>query len=157
MPEVSVLVDAGRATASAPLGPALGPLGVNIGEVVNQINEKTKPFEGMKVPVRVVVDSHTKSFEVVVGSPPASALIKRELGVQKGAKDPKRETAGNLTLAQLKKIAQGKIGSMNSYRLKSAVREIAGVCNSMGVYIEGMHAKEFQKELASGKYDSELA
>ena len=76
MPEISVMVDAGKATAAAPLGPALGPLGVNIGLIVAEINEKTKAFEGVKVPVKISVDPKTKNFTVSVGSPPISAMIK---------------------------------------------------------------------------------
>ena len=156
MPEISVLVEGGKASAGAPLGPALGPMGVNIGEVVAKINEKTKEFSGMKVPVKVIVDAATKSFDVQVGSPPVSALIKKEIRIESGAKNPKLDKAGDITLEQLKKIAKMKMDALSSYKLKSAVREIAGACNSMGVYIEGKHAKEFQNDLASGMYDEQL-
>ncbi|MFH1257137.1 MAG: 50S ribosomal protein L11 [Candidatus Diapherotrites archaeon] len=156
MTEISVLVEGGKATAGAPLGPALGPLGVNIVEVVNQINAKTKDFSGMKVPVTVSVDSKSKSFEVIVGSPPVSALIKKELNVKSGAKNPKLEVVGDLSMEQVKKIAEAKMDGMISYKLKSAAREVIGACNSMGVTIDGKHAKEVQKEIAEGKYDSVL-
>lgn len=157
MPEISVLVDGGKATASAPLGPALGPLGVDIGKIVAEINRKTKAYDGMKVPVKISVDSSSKDFEVSVGSPPMSGLIKKELKIETAAKNPKLEQVGNLSLEQAKKIALMKLDGLKSYKMKSAVREVVGACNSMGVTIEGMPAKEFQKELASGKYDSELA
>ena len=156
MPEISVLVEGGKASAGAPLGPALGPMGVNIGEVVSKINEKTKDFAGMRVPVKVLVDSATKSFEIEVGSPPMSALVKKELKIPSGAKNPKLDNMGNLTLEQVKKIAQMKFDSLSSYKMKSAVREVVGTCNSMGVYIEGKHAKEFQKDLEAGLYDEKL-
>ena len=78
MGEISVLVDAGKATAAAPLGPALGPLGVNIGAIVSEINEKTMAFQGIKVPVKINVNPD-KSFEIKVGMPATSALIKKEL------------------------------------------------------------------------------
>lgn len=156
MPEISVLVEGGKASAGAPLGPALGPMGVNIGEVVSKINEKTKDFAGMRVPVKVIIDSATKSFDVQVGSPPTSALIKKEIKIQSGAKNPKLDRAGDITLEQLIKVAKMKMESLSSYKLKSAVREVAGACNSMGVYIEGKHAKEFQKDIESGMYDEQL-
>ncbi|MCD6434465.1 MAG: 50S ribosomal protein L11 [Candidatus Diapherotrites archaeon] len=151
MPEIKVLVEGGKASAGAPLGPALGPLGINIAEVVNTINEKTKAFEGMKVPVTVIVDPETKSFEVKVGSPPTSALIKKELNLQKAAKNPKSERVGNLSLEQVKKIAEMKLANMSSVDIKSAIREVIGTCQSMGVAIEGKSAKKMQELIAQGK------
>jgi len=141
MAEISVLIEGGKATPAAPLGPALGPLGVNIVEVVNEINNKTKAYEGMKVPVKVIVDTATKSFEIEVGSPPTSALIKKEINIEKGAKNPKLDTVGNITIAQLKKIVEMKFGKLSSYKLSSAVREVVGTCDSMGVTIEGKKGK----------------
>jgi large subunit ribosomal protein L11 len=155
MPEVSVMVDGGKATAAAPIGPALAPLGVNIVEVVNEINKKTKDFAGMKVPVKVNVASD-KSFSVSVGSPPISAIIKKELGAQALSGKPNTDFKGNLTLDQVIKIARMKGDGMGSYRLKSQVREVVGACNSSGVQVEGMPAKEFQKKLAAGEYDAQL-
>ncbi len=152
MPDVSVIVDAGKATAAAPLGPALGPLGVNIGEVVKQINDKTKSFEGVKIPVKISVDPKTKNFEVSVGSPPMSALIKKELKIEAGAKNPKTETVGNLTIAQVKKIAEMKIDSLASYKIKKAMSEVIGTCNSMGVFVEGLKAVDAQRKLESGEF-----
>ncbi|HIH21474.1 MAG: 50S ribosomal protein L11 [Candidatus Diapherotrites archaeon] len=153
MSDIKAMIEAGKATAGAPLGPALGPLGVNIGAVVAEINEKTKAFAGMKVPVIVSVDSRTKAFEIKVGSPPASALIIKELGIQKGAANPKLEKVGNMTLAQLKKIAEMKISSLNSSKLKSAMKEIAGTAKQMGITIEGKDAREIIKEIGSGMHD----
>ena len=91
---VEALVDGGRASAGPPLGPALGPKGVNIGQVIAKINEKTKAFEGMKVPVKVLINDD-KTFDIKVGTPPMSALIKGELGVESGAHNAKTEKAGN--------------------------------------------------------------
>ena len=152
MPELKVLVDGGKASAGAPLGPALGPMGVNIGEVVARINEKTKAFAGMKVPVKILIDAKTKSFDVEVGSPPTSALVKKELNIEKGAANPKTEVVGNATLDQIKKLAEMKMGNMNSYSLRSAAREIVGVCDSMGVQVEGVRAKEIQKRFDAGEF-----
>ncbi|MBI5159036.1 50S ribosomal protein L11 [Candidatus Micrarchaeota archaeon] len=89
---IPALVEGGKATAGPPLGPALGPLGVNIGQIIAEINEKTKAYNGISVPVKVIVDKDTKKFEVEVGSPPASALIKKELGITKGRQGIKEET-----------------------------------------------------------------
>ena len=154
MPEISVLVEGGKASAGAPLGPALGPLGVNISQVVSTINDKTKGFSGMKVPVKVKVDASSKSFEVEVGSPPVSALIKKEINLQKGAANPKEQNVGNISMSQVKGLAEMKLDNLSSYKIKSAVREIIGTCNSMGVTVEGKKAKEIQREFDEGKWDS---
>jgi large subunit ribosomal protein L11 len=157
MTDIKVLVEGGKASAGAPLGPALGPLGVDIGQVVSQINEKTKGFSGMKVPVTVSVDAGTKTFEIQVGSPPTSALIKKEIGLDKGSGNPKTEFKADISIGQVKKLAEMKLENMASYTLKSAAREIIGVCNSMGVTVGGKPAKEAQKDVAEGKYDGQLS
>lgn len=147
MQTVDALVDGGQATAGPPLGPALGPLGLNLNQVIAAINEKTKDFDGMKVPIKLVVNPETKEFEVKVGTPPVSALIKRELGIEKGAQIPGEEVVGDLTLDQAKKIARIKMDNMLSYTEKAAVKEVLGTCVSMGVTVEGKSPKEVQKEL----------
>lgn len=149
---VQALVDGGKATAGPPLGPALGPLGVNIGKIIEEINNKTKDFAGLKVPVKVIVDKDTKGFEIEIGTPPVSALIKKELGVEKGAK-AKGEVIGNLTLQQVVKIAKMKSDVTLAKELKSAVNEVLGTCVSMGVTCEGKNPKEVIKEVNEGKHD----
>lgn len=156
MPEVNVLIEGGKATAAAPLGPALGPMGVNIGAVVAKINEKTKEFSGMKVPVKVVIDSRTKDFEIQVGSPPVSALIKKELNIKKAGAEHKTDHAGNLTTDQAVKIAKMKLSNLISYTMKSAIKEIAGTCRSMSVTIDNKKPAEFIADVNAGKYDSVL-
>ncbi len=153
---IEALVDGGKATAGPPLGPALGPLGVNIMEVVKAINEKTKAFQGMKVPVKVVVDPETKSFEITVGTPPTSALIKKELGIEKGSGDARKTKVGNLTMEQVKRIADMKKDSLLGKDMKSRVKEVIGTCQSMGVTIEGKNPKDILKEIDEGKYDDVL-
>jgi len=144
---VEALVDGGNATAGPPLGPALGPLGLNLNQVISAINEKTKDFDGMKVPIKLMVDSETKEFEIKVGTPPVSALIKKELGVEKGAQSPGEEVVGDLTMEQIKKVARIKMENMLSYTEEAAVKEVLGTCVSLGVTVEGKSPKEVQKEL----------
>ena len=143
---VEALVDGGKATAGPPLGPALGPLGLNLNQVISSINEKTKDFDGMKVPIKLIVDPETKDFEVKVGTPPVSALIKKELGIEKGAQTAEDEV-GDLTLEQVAKIARIKMENMLSYTEKAAMKEVLGTCVSLGVTVEGKSPKEVQKEL----------
>ena len=158
MPEkLEVLVDGGKATPGPPLGPALGPLGVNIVEILKAINEKTKSFEGMKVPVTLIVDPKTKAFTIEVGTPPTSGLIVKELKVEKGSGDPGKTRVGNLSLAQSIKIANMKADAMLAKSLKARVLEVVGTCVSMGVTIEGRSAKEFSAEIEAGKHDRQLA
>ncbi len=160
MPEtksVSVLVVGGEANAGPPLGPALGPLGVNVMAIVKQINDMTKDYAGMRVPVKVNVETETKQFNVEVGIPTASALIVKESGVAKGSATPGTAYAGNLTIDSLVKIARSKTPQSYGASLKSVAREVAGSCVSMGITIEGKPAKEFLDEIKQQKWDEALA
>jgi large subunit ribosomal protein L11 len=154
---VELLVSGGQATAGPPLGPALGPLGLNVMAVVNKINELTKDYAGMKVPVKVTVDPETKEFEVSVGIPTTSALIVSELKIEKGSGSPKAQKVGNLSMEQLIRIAKIKRPELLSKSLKSAAKEILGTCISMGVTVEGKDPKEVMKELDRGEYDQIFA
>jgi len=154
--KVEVLVDGGKATPGQPLGPVLGPLGVNVIQVVAAINEKTKSFAGMKVPVKIVVEKD-RSFTVEVGSPPTSALIMKELGIEKGSGKPKTDKVGDLSLEQAKKIALMKLESVLGRNLRKATKEIIGACVSMGVTVEGKDPREVQKEIEEGKHDKLLS
>jgi len=151
--QVEALLNGGEANAGPPLGPALGPLGVNVLQIVNKINELTKAYSGMKVPVRVVVDVDSKDFEVEIGTPSTSALLVKELGIQKGSGSPKAEKVGNLTMEQVAKIASMKMPSSYSKSTKAAAKEVMGTCISLGITIEGKDARDVQKELDQGKWD----
>ncbi len=154
---VEVLVEGGRATPGQPLGPALGPLGVNIPKIVAEINNKTKAFDGMKVPVKIIIDSKTKNFDIKVGTPPTSSLISKELGVEKGSGSPKASKIGNLSIDQLIKIAEMKGDSLMGKDLKMKVLEVIGTCTSMGATIEGMEPKAARDAILAGKFDQQLA
>lgn len=150
---VEALVPGGKASAGPPLGPALGPLGVNVAQVVAKINEQTKDLNGMQVPVKVIVKSRTE-FEIEVGTPPTSALIIREIGVEKGTGD--KTIIGDLTMEQVLKIANIKRKGLLSKTLKNAAHEVIGTAGSLGATIDGMPSKEAQLAVASGKYDEIL-
>ena len=154
--QVEALLNGGEANAGPPLGPALGPLGVNVLQIVNRINELTKAYAGMKVPVRVVVDVETKEFEVEIGTPTTSALLVKELGIQKGSGNPKAEKVGNLTMEQVAKIAAMKMPSSYAKSIKTAAKEVMGTCVSVGITIDGKDPREAQKELDQGKWDQIL-
>ncbi len=129
--EVKALIEAGKATPAPPLGPALAPLKVNIGQLVSEINEKTKHLAGMQVPVTILVDTKTKKWEIEIGTPPAAALIKKEIGVEKGAGLAGLMRIGDLSTEQAKKIATMKFGSDEEPYMK----QIIGTARSMGVTV----------------------
>jgi len=150
---VEALVPGGKASAGPPLGPALGPLGVNVAQVVAKINEQTKDLNGMQVPVKVIVKSRTE-FEIEVGTPPTSALIIKEMGVEKGSGD--KTVVGNLSMEQVIKIANIKRKGLLSKTMKHAASEVIGTAGTLGATIEGMPSKEAQLAVSSGKYDEIL-
>ena len=150
---VEALVPGGKASAGPPLGPALGPLGVNVAQVVAKINEQTKDLNGMQVPVKIKVKSRTE-FEIEVGTPPTSALIIKEIGVEKGTGD--NTIVGNLTMEQVCKIANIKRKGLLSKNMRSAASEVIGTAGSVGATIDGLPSKEAQAAVASGKYDEML-
>jgi large subunit ribosomal protein L11 len=156
MQTVSALVTGGQANAGPPLGPTLGPLGVNILQIVTAINEKTKDFEGMKVPVTVTVDKKTKQWTVEVGIPSAAALILKEAGIQKGSGTSGVTWVGDIKMDSIIKVAKLKIDSSYAQDIKGAAKEIVGTCLPLGVKIDGKNPKEITIEIASGKWDDKL-
>ena len=153
---VEALVEGGKASAGPPLGPALGPMGVNIMQIINTINDKTKSFEGMKVPVKVIIDTKTKDFEIEVGTPPAASLILNEIGAEKGSGAPSTHKIGNLTIDQAIKVAKMKYDNLLGKELKQKTKEIIGTCVTMGVTVEGKKPQETQKAIGEGEYDSKF-
>lgn len=148
------MVEGGKASTGPPLGPALGPLGLNLGQIVKEINDKTKDFQGMQVPVTVtIIDAETKKYEIKVGIPPTSALIKKELKIEKGSGNRKESIAGNATVEQLKNVAKAKMDSMLSNDLRGAVLEVIGTCVSLGITVEGKDPVEFQRLIKKGEIE----
>jgi large subunit ribosomal protein L11 len=157
---VQALVDGGKATAGPPLGPALGPTGVNTYAVIQAINEKTKAYMGLKVPVTIKINTDDKTFEIEVGTPPVSALILKELEIEKGsgtAGTEDTEPIGNLTLSQLIEIAKLKREKLLANSLKAAVKEILGTAITVGATVEDKHPREIQKEIDEGQWNELLA
>ena len=153
---ISSLVTGGEASAGPPLGPALGPMGVNIMQVIEAINEKTKEFKGMKIPVTVSVDADTKEWEIEVGIPSASALLLKEANIQKGSGTSGTEWVAEITADSIAKVANVKLESSYATSLKSVAKQIVGTCGSLGIKIEGKTPKEFTAEVNEGKWDSKF-
>lgn len=154
--KISALVTGGAASAGPPLGPALGPLGVNIMEIINAINEKTRDFDGMKVPVTVSVDSSTKSYEINVGIPSTAPLILKEAGIQKGSGAAGTEWVGEINMDAVIKVARVKIDSTYTSELKQMAKTVLGTCSAMGIKVEGKIPQEIIAEIADGKWDEKI-
>ncbi len=154
---IEVMIEGGKATAAPPLGPALGPTGINIGLVVSEINKKTADLKGMQVPVKVIIEPSTKSFSIEIGTPPSAALIKKEAGIEKGAANPLTDKVADLRIEQIIKIAKIKEGVLLGTTLKHKVKEIIGTCQSMGILVEGKTASETMQDICNGVYDAKIA
>lgn len=153
---IEILVEGGKAKADASLAQRLGPMKINIQEVLKVINEKTHSFNGMRVPVKIIVDSDTKEFEISIGTPPVAELIKKELGLDKGSSFPNKDKVFNIGIEQVIKIARMKESSILHNSFKSVVKTVIGSCNSLGILIESKEAKDIIKEINEGKYDKEI-
>ena len=125
----------GQATPAPPIGPALGQHGVNIGQFVQQFNERTKDMNGTTVPIEITVYAD-RSFDFIVKSPPAAVLLKQEAGLAKGSGVPNKEKVGKVTKAQIRKIVETKMNDLNAYDLDQADRIIEGTARSMGIEVE---------------------
>jgi large subunit ribosomal protein L11 len=152
---VEIVVDGGKATGGPPLGPKIGPLGLNINEIVKAINEATEGFSGMKIPVKVIVDPQTKKYEIEIGTPSTSALVKKEIGLETGTKDG--SFVGDISFDALVKIAKMKKSALLANDIKAAAKEVIGTCKTLGVTIEGKSPKDMTKEIDAGTYDAKFA
>ncbi|MHA1303267.1 MAG: 50S ribosomal protein L11 [Candidatus Heimdallarchaeaceae archaeon] len=154
---VDLLVDGGRATPGGSMGPALGPTGVNLKQVVDEINKKTQAYNGMKVPVTVTVYKKTRQFEISVGIPPASALILKEAGIEKASGEPNTNIVGDITFEQLINAAKAKWPDLTAATLGAACKELLGTMVCMGITCDGKEPRVVQKEIDEGTYDDLLA
>jgi large subunit ribosomal protein L11 len=132
--KIKVQVPGGQATPAPPVGTALGPHGVNIGQFVQQFNDRTKELAGTTVPVVITVFSD-RSFEFITKSPPAAVLLKQAAQISKGSGNPKLEKVGSVTTEQLKEIARVKFEDLNAPNIDRAVLIIAGTARNMGIEV----------------------
>ena len=153
---LNFIVNGGKATGGPPIGPALGPMGVNIMAIVNEINAQTTEYDGLPVPVDVTIDTDTKEFSVKVGMLTTFALISQASGISKGSGEPNSKFVADLDFEQLIGIAKKKRQGIYAASLKTAVREVLGTCQSAGVTIDGQPAKEVQDAIKAGEFDMRL-
>lgn len=145
------MVDGGKASAGPPIGPALGPTGVNIGAVIKEINEKTAGFKGIKVPVTIIVNPEDRSYEIKVRTPMTSALLFKEAGVEQGSGEPNTNKVADLTLDQIVSIAKMKREDITAISFANCVRTVLGTAQSCGLTIDGEEALEVSKKIKSGE------
>jgi large subunit ribosomal protein L11 len=153
--KITILVEGGKASGGPPVGSTLGPMGINVSEVVNDINQKTSSFKGMKVPVDIIIEKD-KSYKIEVGTPPVSQLIKKELNLDKGSGTPNIDKKANMGIEQAIKVAKMKQDSMFTRNLKSAVKSVVGSANAAGILVEGLKAVEVNPLIDEGKFDNEI-
>lgn len=154
--KIKLIVDGGSMKPGPAVAQQLGPLGINMGKVIQEVNAATSSFNGMKVPIELDVDKKTKNFSVSVSSPPVSEMIKKELGLESGSGDAGKTKVANISVEQLIGIAKTKMPNMLAKDLKAGVKLVAGSCVSMGILVDSKSPKEIIKEINEGKYDSEI-
>ncbi len=153
---VKLLIDGGNMKPGPAVAQQLGPMGINMGKVISDVNEASKAFKGMQVPVQLDIDPKTKEVEVKVLSPSVSALIKKELGIELASGDRRKFKAGNLAIEQVISITKQKYSGMLANNLMNAVKSVIGSCLSLGVLIENKDPKEVLEEIQEGKYKEEI-
>ena len=154
--QIKLLVEGGAMKLGPAVSQQLGPIGINMNKVIQDVNKATEGFKGLKVPVTLEIDSSTKSFEVIVSSPPISELLKKEVGIQKGSGIQSKVQVANASIEQIISVAKTKLPTLLCNDLKAAVLEAVGTCTSLGILIENKMAPEISKEIKEGKYDSEI-
>ena len=155
---IDTLVEGGKATPGPALAPRLSMMKVNIQEVFKKINDKTKDYSGMKVPVKIIIDKKSKDIEIEVRTPPATSILKKEMGIElakitEEEKTAGKTSAGDITMEQIVKVTKMKQDNLLAANFKNAVKTIVGICVSMPITIEGKKPKEVLKEIDEGKYD----
>ena len=155
--QIKLLVEGGDMKPGPVLSQKLGPAGVPMGQVIQKVNEATKSFKGLKVPVELEIDIKTKDVDIKVLSPPVSELLKKELGAEKGSGDHKQINIANASIEQIISIAKTKLPDLLSKDLKAAVKTILGSCISLGILVENKSPEEIINEIDEGKYSSEIS
>ncbi len=155
--KVKLIVDGGGMSPGPAVAQQLGPMGINLGKVISDVNQATSGFKGMKVPVELDVDPKTKKYKISVSSPPMSELIKKELKAEKGSGEPHRVKVGNIAIETLIEIAKTKMPNLLAKDLKASLKLAVGSCVSLGVLIDNKEAKEIQSEINAGNYDEQIS
>ena len=153
---VKALVTGGSASGGPPIGPTVGPTGINIKDVVDEINKQTTVFKGLTVPVRIECDPETKQFEIFIETPSTASLLLKELGVEKGSSTCSEEKIGNLTLDQVQNVVDAKKDKFLDKTYKTALKTVLGTALSVGLTVEGEDPRLIQERIVNGEYDDKI-
>lgn len=153
---IKLLIDAGDMKPGPAIAQQLGPMGINMGQVISKVNDATSGFKGMKVPVELDIDEKTKEFEISTSTPPTSELLKKELSIEKGTGDHKKVKAGNASIEDIIKVANIKMPDMLQREFVSNVKSILGTCASIGILVESKEPNELIKDIDNGKFEKEI-
>ena len=153
---IKLLIDGGDMKPGPAIAQQLGPIGINMGQVISKINEATKEFKGMKVPVKLDINEKTKDFTVETSSPPTSELLKKELNLEKGTSDHMNIKVGNASIEDVIKITKIKYSNMLEKDFKTAVKSILGTCASIGILVENQEPNELIHKIDSGRFEEEI-
>ena len=157
---IEFLVQGGKAAPGPSTAPKLSELGLNIGEVFKKINELTKDFEGMEVPVKIIVDKKTKEYEVCVGTPPTSSLLKREAGIEvaKLSEDDLKKGVkyvANISFENVLKVVKMKMNDLTG-DIKAKIKQVLGTCLSLHFSVDEKDPREVINDVNEGKYDEKI-
>jgi len=153
---ISIEVEGGKATQIPQLNSTLAPLGISVAEIVEKINERTRMFEGMKVPVRVTVDLDTKEYEITVVTPSTTSLLLRAAGAKAPSGDPMHQKIGDISFEEIVKVALIKKPELLAKTIKGAVKTILGSARSIGLLVDGKDPKQVSREVDEGLYNALL-
>jgi len=156
MVKINLLIDGGNMKPGPAVAQQIGPMGINMGKVISEVNEATNEFKGMKVPVELDVDEKTKEFTIHTSSPPTSELLKKELGLEKGSAKQAEVKMGNASIEDIIKIAKIKMGNMLDRNLRAAVKSVLGTSASIGILVENENPNNLMAIIDEGKFDSEI-
>ncbi len=157
MAVIKLLVEGGNMTPGPSVAQQLGPMGVNMGKVISDVNEATQEFKGVTLPVHLTVNADTKEVTIKVLSPPTSELIKKELGIEKASGARLKQRVGNFAIEQVISVAKAKHDAMLSNDFMASVKSVIGTCQALGVLIENKETSEIMQEINEGKFAEEIS
>lgn len=157
MAVVKLLVEGGNMTPGPAVAQQLGPMGINVGQVISDVNIATSEFKGVTVPVHLTINPETKTVSIKVLSPPTSELIKKELKIEKASGARLKQRVGNFAIEQVISVAKAKHNSMLSGDFMATVKSVLGTCQALGVLVENKEISEVLEEISEGKYAEEIS
>ncbi len=153
---IKLLVEGGKMSPGPAVAQQLGPMGINMGKVISDVNEATQEFKGVTLPVHLTVNPDTKEVSIKVLSPPTSELIKKELGVAKASGARLKQRVGNLAIEQVISVSKAKHDAMLSNDFMATIKSVIGTCQALGVLIENKETKEIMQDIEEGKFTEEI-